>query len=188
MRCFASLIKCVLSENDNCRAVHAGHFFFKYPHNITMSITAGTLHELLSLPQRCKSVKLYSPQTQLSTHVHRWGQSSVWRNTAILPTTEHAQKTPDSDHEPNRRTIVLLKPWHHPSRSADLDAARRWQQTTTACTGYTGWQAAFRRSLSLLSECCLLDCIDDVGHFWRRHTLILLHVIAIPYRLYKGSC
>lgn len=29
MRYFASLIKCVLSANDNCRAVHAGHFFLK---------------------------------------------------------------------------------------------------------------------------------------------------------------
>lgn len=56
-----------------------------------------------------------TPTLTRHTHIHRCRQSTAWRNTAIWPTTEHAQKTPDFDHEPNRRTIVLLKPWHHPS-------------------------------------------------------------------------
>lgn len=51
----------------------------------------------------------------LGTHIHRCRQSTAWRSTAIWPTTEHAQKTPDFDHELSRGTIVLLKPWHHSS-------------------------------------------------------------------------
>lgn len=87
-------------------------------------------------------------------HIHRCKQSTAWRNTAIWPTTEHAQKTPDSDHEPNRRTIVLRKTMtSSQSQSADLNAARRWRQTTAVVhwTQQNWIRAAFQMCLFL---CC----------------------------------
>lgn len=94
---------------------------------------------------------------ELGTHNHRCvDKSTAWRNTAIWPTTEHAQKTPDFDHEPNRRTIVLLKTMTSSQfHSADAEASRRWRQTTAACSDTTGpSRTGSQRHFTRLFLCC----------------------------------
>ncbi len=107
------------------------------------------------------------PQVQTKHCMAQYGNlANYWactENSRLWPWTEPEDNSASKNHD------IIPVPECRSGRGQEM--ATDYHSTLRRHWAQQNWiRAAFQMSLPLLSECCLLDCGNDVGHFRRRRT------------------